>query len=151
MILDNPSDGPCIFDWDCFGVLVPLTLSLPSLFLSDQPAPIPCGNTQESNTLELMFLSHIVKILLTTDFSEGIVPMDVDEEDPGATSNILELLSTVRKVAAVTGDENAAQLDACGVWTQVKMKTEAAAWGKAASDMEKGGQDDAESNVVGVA
>lgn len=120
MILDNPSDGPCIFDWDCFGVLVPLTLSLPSLFLSDQPTPIPCGNMQELNTLKLVFLSHIVKILLTADFSEGLVPMDVDEEDSAAKSNILELVSTVRKVAAVSGGENVAKLDARAVWTQVK-------------------------------
>jgi E3 ubiquitin-protein ligase UBR2 len=122
MILDNPSEGPCIFDWDCFGVLVPLTLSLPSLFSSDQPTPIPRGNTQELNTLRLMFLSHIVKILLTTDFSDGIVPMDVDEEDLAAKSNILELLSTVRKVASVRGGENAAQLDPRAVWTQVRMR-----------------------------
>jgi E3 ubiquitin-protein ligase UBR2 len=127
MVLDNPSDGPCILDWDCFGVLVPLTLSLPSLFLSDQPTPIPSGNVQELNTLRLVFLSHIVKILLTTDFNEGEVPMDVEEEggeEPAAESNLLELLSTVRKVAAVTSDENAVQLDAQRVWTQVRMKAE---------------------------
>jgi E3 ubiquitin-protein ligase UBR2 len=121
MILDNPSDGPCIFDWDCFGVLVPLTLSLPSLFLSDQPTPIPCGNTQELYTLKLILLSHIVKILLTADFNEVIVPMDVDEEDSVTKSNILELLSTVRKVASVTDGENAAHLDGHGIWTQVRI------------------------------
>jgi hypothetical protein len=71
-----------------------------------------------------MFLSHIVKILLTADFSEGIMPMDVDEEDSAVNSNILELASTLRKVAAVTGGENAAVLDARGIWTQVRMKTE---------------------------
>lgn len=122
LILENPSDGPCVLDWDCFGVLVPLTLSLPSLFLSDQPTPVPSGNVQELNTLRLMFLSHIVKILLTADFNEGEEPMDVEEGDPVAKSNILELLYAVRKVAAVPSDEDAVQLNARGVWTKVRMK-----------------------------
>lgn len=127
LILENPSDGPCILDWDCFGVLVPLTFSLPSLFLSDQPTPVPSGNVQELNILKLMLLSHIVKILLTVDFNEREEePMDVEEVgegDPAAKSNILELLHAVRKVAAVPSDENAVQLDARSVWTKVRMKT----------------------------
>jgi len=125
LILDNPLDGPCVLDWDCFGVLVPLTLSLPSLFWSDQATPIPSGNVQELNTLRLMLLSHIVKILLTVDFNEGEVPMDVEETgegDPAAKHNILELLHAVQKAAAVPSDENAVQLDARGVWTKVRMK-----------------------------
>jgi hypothetical protein len=69
-----------------------------------------------------MFLSHIVKILLTADFNEGEEPMDVEEGDPVAKSNILELLYAVRKVAAVPSDEDAVQLNARGVWTKVRMK-----------------------------
>jgi E3 ubiquitin-protein ligase UBR2 len=124
LILENPSDGPCVLDWDCFGVLVPLTFSLPSLFLSDQPTPVPSGNVQELNTLRLMFLSHIVKILLTVDFNEEepMVVEEVGKEDPEAKSNILELLYAVRKAAAVPADENTVQLDARHVWTKVRMK-----------------------------
>ena len=122
MILENPSDGPCILDWDCFGVLVPLTLSLPSLFLSDQPAPIPSGNIQELNTLKLVFLSHIVKILITSDFSCEEEPMDIEEEeDSTVQNNILELWNTVRKIVAVTSDESAARVTVQTVWKKVGM------------------------------
>ncbi|PSN37650.1 E3 ubiquitin-protein ligase UBR2 [Blattella germanica] len=127
MILENPSDGPCILDWDCFGILVPLTLSLPSLFLSDQPTPIPSGNVQELNTLRLIFLSHVVKILISSDFTTGESPMDVEEEGEQETmgecsseNTILELLNTVRKVAAVTTEDNAVQWDAERVWSKVR-------------------------------
>lgn len=128
MILDNSSDGPCIFDWDCFGVLVPLTFSLPSLFLTEQPTPIPSGSKQDLNILRLLLLSHIVKILLTTDFNNGEVNMDVEEEEGGgelaAESSILELLSVVRKVAAIAVDDSEAQLDGQSVWRRVRMKPE---------------------------
>ena len=128
MILDNSSDGPCIFDWDCFGVLVPLTFSLPSLFLTEQPTPIPFGSIQDLNILRLLLLSHIVKVLLTTDFNNGEVNMDVEEEEGGgelaAESSILKLLSVVRKVAAITVDDSAAQLDGQSVWRRVRMKAE---------------------------
>jgi E3 ubiquitin-protein ligase UBR2 len=128
MVLDNSSDGPCIFDWDCFGVLVPLTFSLPSLFFPAQPTPIPSGSTQDLNILRLLLLSHIVKILLTTDFNNGEVNMDVEEEEGGgelaAESSVLKLLSAVRKVAAVTPDDSAAQLDGQSVWRRVRMKAE---------------------------
>ncbi|XP_069676845.1 E3 ubiquitin-protein ligase UBR2 isoform X3 [Periplaneta americana] len=122
MLLENSSDVPCILDWDCFGVLVPLTLSLPSLFLSDQPTPIPSGGVQELYVLRLVLLSHIVKILLTTDFNRGDVPMDVEEDgvEPVTENNILELLNTVRKVAGISTDDSMVQLDARGVWAQIK-------------------------------
>jgi E3 ubiquitin-protein ligase UBR2 len=128
MILDNSPDGPCILDWDCFGVLVPLTFSLPSLFLTEQPTPIPSGSIQDLNMLRLLLLSHIVKILLTTDFNEGEMKMDVEGEEVvghlAAESSILKLLSSVRKVATITIDEDAAQLDARSVWRRVRMKAE---------------------------
>ncbi|KAJ9589000.1 hypothetical protein L9F63_017695 [Diploptera punctata] len=119
MILENPSDGPCILDWDCFGVLVPLTLSLPSLFLSNQPTPIPTGNIQELNTLRLVFLSHIVKILITTDFTCEEELMDIEEDggqDMPVENSIMELLNTVRKMAALTTDENATEMTSLTVW-----------------------------------
>jgi hypothetical protein len=69
-----------------------------------------------------------VKILLTTDFNNGEVNMDVEEEEGGgelaAESSILKLLSVVRKVAAITVDDNAAQLDGQCVWRRVRMKAE---------------------------
>jgi hypothetical protein len=65
---------------------------------------------------------------LITDFNDGEVRMDVEEEEGGgelaAESSILKLLSVVRKVAAITVDENAAQLDAQSIWRRVRMKAE---------------------------
>lgn len=82
MLLENPHDGPSIFDWDPFGVLVPLINSLPSVFHAkffDTPPPIITAGVFESHALKLVFLCHIVKILLTSDFHES---MDVDSQKP---------------------------------------------------------------------
>jgi hypothetical protein len=96
--------------------------------LTEQSTPIPSGSIQDLNILRLLLLSHIVKILLTTDFNNGEVNMDVEEEEGGGEmageSSILKLLSFVRKVAAVTVDDSAAQLDGQSVWRRVRTKAE---------------------------
>lgn len=68
MVMENNSEGPSFLDWDSFGMLCALTFSLPSLMNRSMPASVPMGGVLELHTLRLIFISHIVKILLTTDY-----------------------------------------------------------------------------------
>ncbi|XP_034933670.1 E3 ubiquitin-protein ligase UBR2 [Chelonus insularis] len=82
MILDNPHDGPCIMDWDSFGILVPLLITFPSLFAinSESPPSIITGGTHELYLLKLVFITLIVKILVTNEFDSNEA-MDIDDPD----------------------------------------------------------------------
>ncbi|XP_032673468.1 E3 ubiquitin-protein ligase UBR2 [Odontomachus brunneus] len=83
ILLENPHQGPCIFDWDPFGMLVPLINLLPSLFYTKPNVaspPIITGGVFESHALKLIFICHIVKILLTIDLESLESSMDVDLE-----------------------------------------------------------------------
>ncbi|XP_066999318.2 E3 ubiquitin-protein ligase UBR2 isoform X2 [Anabrus simplex] len=116
VILESSQDGPCILDWDSFGVLVPLTLSLPSLFASNHPPPIPAGNIQELHILRLMFAANIVKILLTLDIS-GETPMETEEgEELFEEEPLMNLVKTVRKSANIKIDDISPRL----LWLQVQ-------------------------------
>lgn len=96
MLLENPHDGPSIFDWDPFGVLVPLINSLPSVFHTnpeETPPPIITGGVFESHALKLVFLCHIVKILLTLDAATS-ESMDVDNREADSNSGIEVITAT---------------------------------------------------------
>ncbi|XP_063240177.1 E3 ubiquitin-protein ligase UBR2 [Bacillus rossius redtenbacheri] len=119
IVFENSCDGPCLLDWDSFGILVPLTLALPSLLESEQSSRIPTGGVQEWYILRVLFLANVVKIMLTCDFSGGILPMDVDgEEAQSSVSAVTDLLATVRKEAGL--DAPSDDVDANAVWLQVK-------------------------------
>uniref|UniRef100_A0A1B6DEC1 E3 ubiquitin-protein ligase n=1 Tax=Clastoptera arizonana TaxID=38151 RepID=A0A1B6DEC1_9HEMI len=95
ILLENPSDGPSLLDWDSFGILVPLTMSLPSLFYTEQPTPVPVGTSLELLSLHLIFISNIAQIILTTDFNSDDSPMDecdLDESNLQNLSDILKIL-----------------------------------------------------------
>ena len=101
VLLENPHDGVCIYDWDPFGILVPLINSLPSLY-NTTATEGPCiltGGITELYALKLVFIALIVKILLTTNFEESEV-MDVDgeevEEEEGNCNFILNLAQTLK-------------------------------------------------------
>lgn len=95
LLLENPSDGPSILDWDSFGVLVPLTISIPSLFYTEQPIPIPMGTTLELHTLHLMFISNMAQIILTSDLQKNGEPME-EESDESETECLREIIRTLR-------------------------------------------------------
>ncbi|XP_054260913.1 E3 ubiquitin-protein ligase UBR2 isoform X2 [Macrosteles quadrilineatus] len=95
LVLENPPDGPSLLDWDSFGVLVPLTISIPSLFYTEQPIPIPMGTTLELHTLHLMFISNMAQIILTCDLQRAGIPMDEDVED-SETECLREVITTLR-------------------------------------------------------
>ncbi|KAL0272834.1 UNVERIFIED_CONTAM: hypothetical protein PYX00_005659 [Menopon gallinae] len=127
MILDGNSktqELPCLLDWDSFGLLVPLTLSIPNLFYSkQQKTNIPSGGVLELHVLTLVFLSHVTRILLTTKFQSGEEDMETDETSSTLSQTeaelVLDSLLNVKKscnydVMDVT------QLDANYVWATVK-------------------------------
>lgn len=96
LILENPSDGPSLLDWDSFGVLVPLTISIPSLFYTEQPIPIPMGTTLELHTLHLMFISNMAQIILTSDLQRDGIPMEQEDCDETETECLQEVIKTLR-------------------------------------------------------
>ena len=91
MLLDNPHTGDCLTEWDSFGVLVPLMTTLPSLFNSSRylPPSIITGGIREAHALKLVFYSHIVKILATTEFTAS-EPMEIDGHDQDRSSESCE-------------------------------------------------------------
>ncbi|XP_075234618.1 ubr1 ubiquitin ligase [Lycorma delicatula] len=81
IVLDSPTENsPSILDWDSFGMLVLLTMSMPSLFYNEQPIPVPLGTTLELYTLNLMLISTFAQIILTCEINED-EPMDDDVND----------------------------------------------------------------------
>ncbi|XP_049790695.1 E3 ubiquitin-protein ligase UBR2 [Schistocerca nitens] len=105
IILESPHDEPCILDWDTFGVLLPLTLSLSSLFLTDGAVPIPTGGLQELYIFRLMLLCNIVKVLLTNDFESTEMSMEVEGE-PDETEKLIGFIMDVRRAAGIASETN---------------------------------------------
>ncbi|XP_048517590.1 E3 ubiquitin-protein ligase UBR2 isoform X2 [Dendroctonus ponderosae] len=67
VIFEHPADEASILDFDPFGFLIALTLSMPSLLIRNEQMPIPMGGILEWHILRLMFIVNIVKTLLTVD------------------------------------------------------------------------------------
>ncbi|XP_066593276.1 E3 ubiquitin-protein ligase UBR2 [Prorops nasuta] len=90
MLLENHHEGPSVLDWDPFGVLVPLIHSLPSLYSTGKDASpaLITGGVHELHALTLVFLSLIVKILLTMDFNKhDDMEVDVQGEEEQEEDN----------------------------------------------------------------
>ncbi|GLH05833.1 E3 ubiquitin-protein ligase UBR1 [Gryllus bimaculatus] len=106
LLLETVPDGPCLFEWDSFGILVPLTLSLPSLFSTDAPPPVPTGDAQDLNVLKLIFAANAVKALLTLDTSSLEEAMDVedDDKDEEALRPLIDLIRSAHAAAGLTPD-----------------------------------------------
>ncbi|KAL1114922.1 hypothetical protein AAG570_007745 [Ranatra chinensis] len=68
IVIDNKPSDPAVTDWDSFGVLVPLTTSLPNMFYSD-PVPVPVGTLLELHSFTLMFYSNVAQIIINSDLS----------------------------------------------------------------------------------
>lgn len=64
MLLENPHDASCFTEWDPFGILIPLMITLPSLLNASKigPPSIITGSAREGHALKLVFLSLIGKI-----------------------------------------------------------------------------------------
>lgn len=93
MFFEHTHGGPSLLQWDSLGILIPLTFSLPSLFSSESPTPIPTGEIMELHTLHLVFASHIIKILILLDVNKIDNLMDTDENYDNGILGILNYLN----------------------------------------------------------
>lgn len=93
LIIENSPDGPSILQWDSLGFLIPLTFSLPSLFSREKVSLIPSGGQLELYSLQLVFLCHIVKILITMTEFEMADFMEVDVSDDNFIADILKAIN----------------------------------------------------------
>ncbi|CAB0016925.1 unnamed protein product [Nesidiocoris tenuis] len=107
MVIDNNNSFPSLLDWDCFGLLVAMTATFPSVFYSD-PVPVPSGSTLEHHSLHLMFLCHIAQVLICVDFGNEELKENVVSDD---TQCFLYLSSLHKKSEFVNTDE---------MWKKVK-------------------------------
>ncbi|XP_017891387.1 E3 ubiquitin-protein ligase UBR2 [Ceratina calcarata] len=103
LLLQNPHEGSSVLDWDSFGVLVPLINSLPGLLCTGLHVPIITGGVFEYYALLLVFISLIVKILLTTDFNEE---MDVDSQETVEDTFSETILTLVHALNINTGSQS---------------------------------------------
>ncbi|GLH16188.1 E3 ubiquitin-protein ligase UBR1 [Gryllus bimaculatus] len=95
-ILEAPSDGPCLFEWDPFGMLVTLSSCMQALFLTDTLPPVPTGDLQSHYLLTLLFIANCVKAMLTFDSSNLQEAISVQN---GEHERALKPLITLMKIA----------------------------------------------------
>lgn len=87
-----------VLDWDCFGLLVPLTVTMPSMYFPD-PIPVPLGTTLEMHSFKMVLLSHFAQTIICTDMSEFVnLDCDVTSED---TVCLIEIVSTFKDCSGI--------------------------------------------------
>ncbi|XP_001952747.1 E3 ubiquitin-protein ligase UBR2 [Acyrthosiphon pisum] len=108
LAIDNGGNNSIgLLDWDAFGMLVSLTMTLPSLYYTEVPGPAPRGTMLDFHTLLLMFIATLVQIILTIDIqedSEEMLEMDPEEaEDTFCLTNLVYKLRgiSIKNTAAV--------------------------------------------------
>jgi hypothetical protein len=100
LILDSGTEDTCLIDWDCLSVLVPLTITLPSIFYSEDCTPIPLGTQLELQSLTLILIANLAQIILTVKYDEEdcmeetTEPTDTDgeSEDTACLKQIVKIL-----------------------------------------------------------
>ncbi|RZF37437.1 hypothetical protein LSTR_LSTR013673 [Laodelphax striatellus] len=102
IILETPSQNSqaSVLDWDSFGMLVLLTMSMPSLFYTEQPVPVPLGTTLELYTLNLMLIATFAQIILTCDVADD-EPMEDEDEADDSTECLKDLYKILRGTSDV--------------------------------------------------
>lgn len=98
--IDNGGDNSIgLLDWDAFGMLVSLTMTLPSLYYTEVPGPAPRGTMLDFHTLLLMFIANIVQIILTIDIQENSEEMfEMDQEEEEDTRYLADLVYKLRGI-----------------------------------------------------
>lgn len=73
IVIDNGGNTPTgILDYDTFGMLVSLSMALPSLYVNhESKGSSPRGNTLDGHIFFLMFAAHVVQIILTLDIKDN--------------------------------------------------------------------------------
>ncbi|XP_039295359.1 E3 ubiquitin-protein ligase UBR2 [Nilaparvata lugens] len=118
IILETPSQNSqaSILDWDSFGMLVLLTMSMPSLFYTEQPVPVPLGTTLELYTLNLMLIATFAQIVVTSDVPTEEAMEEEEEEDGEEDST--ECLKELYKILRGTSE-----VDTRRLWRMMKDKS----------------------------
>lgn len=100
LAIDNGGNNSIgILDWDAFGMLVSLTMTLPSLYYTEVPGPAPRGTMLDFHTLLLMFIANLVQIMLTIDIVEDPEEMlEIDPEEAEDTHCIANLVYKLRGI-----------------------------------------------------
>lgn len=98
LAIDNGGNNSIgILDWDAFGMLVSLTMTLPSLYYTEVPGPAPRGTMLDYHTLLLMFIANLVQIILTIDIQEVSEEMlEMDPEEAVDTCCLTDLVYRLR-------------------------------------------------------
>lgn len=100
LAIDNGGDNSIgILDWDAFGMLVSLTMTLPSLYYTVVPGPAPKGTMLDFHTLLLMFIANLVQIILTIDIKEDSEEML--EMNPKEAEDTLCIANLVYKLRGI--------------------------------------------------
>lgn len=107
VLMDDVS-GPCILEWDTFSMLVPLTFTISSLFCKYDQCAIACGGTLDHHLLNLLFLSHIVKILITIDMD--VSNMDTEDIEHNCTE-IVEYARFIKRICKLSTSLNENSLE----------------------------------------
>lgn len=101
LAIDNGGNNSIgILDWDAFGMLVSMTMTLPSLYYTEVPGPAPRGTMLDFHTLLLMFIVNLVQILLTANIEEdpNIEQLEMDPEEAEDTFCIADLVYKLRGI-----------------------------------------------------
>ncbi|XP_031834567.1 ubr1 ubiquitin ligase [Nomia melanderi] len=114
MLLKNPPDSASILDCDSFGLLVSLINSLPNLFNTkeDTPPLVVTGGICDFYALQLVFLSLIVRILLTSDFNEG---MDTEGQETTENTSAESILTLVQALSVNIDTQTVSE-----IWRRIK-------------------------------
>lgn len=83
-------EDPCLIEWDALGYVLALTMALPGLFGNDSKVcPVPVDPLQGLHILKLVLLSQIIKVMITSDFTDCKNDVNMEgEDDDGIQINL---------------------------------------------------------------
>lgn len=109
MLFHYNSNTKNVLSWDCFGLLIALTISVPSMFYSD-PVPVPLGTTLELHSFKVVLLSHFAQTIVCTNMSEFVLleGNDITTEETKCLAKIVRLFKDCKGI------------NTAGVWEVLK-------------------------------
>ncbi|KAI5739939.1 hypothetical protein M8J77_025327 [Diaphorina citri] len=118
LILDSGAEDTCLIDWDCLSVLVPLTITLPSIFYSEDCTPIPLGTQLELQSLTLILIANLAQIILTVKYDEE----DCMEEttEPTDTDSESEDTACLKPIVKILLDRDITNTSSYWKWLQTQ-------------------------------
>lgn len=103
IVIDNGGDNSIgILDWDAFGMLVSLSMTLPSLYYSNAQSSkgsSPRGTVIDFHILRLMLIANLIQIILTIDIEEDNGEfLDLNSEEAKDTQCLIKLVYKLRGI-----------------------------------------------------